>query len=127
MENDDLEEAKEQADIAADLHPEKYGIVRTLKGVDKVNDADAYVVEAVNAKGGKTTEYYDTKSGWLVKKVQSGEQGSQSIEYGDYQEIPGAGGYKIPYSVKISAGGQVIPGKVETAEVNKNIPDTEFN
>lgn len=119
--------AKEEADIAAELHPEKYGTKRTLKGMDKVGDADAYVIESVNAKGDKSTEFYDIKTGYLVKNLQTSEQGSQSVEYSDYKEVAGSGGYKIPHSVKIDSGGMVIPATVETAEVNKGIPDTEFN
>ncbi|MBS1687305.1 MAG: insulinase family protein [Bacteroidetes bacterium] len=131
MDANDLEETKAEADIYIDLHPEKYGIKRTVKGVEAVNGSDAYVVEAVNAKGKKTTEYYDKASGLLVKKVQSQEtpQGaiSQTSEYSDYKEVPGGNGYKIYYKVKESVGPQVIAAEVQSVEVNKGIPDSEFN
>lgn len=127
IEGDEAADMKEQADIAAELHPQQYGLKRSVKGMDKVGAADAYVVEAVNAKGDKKMEYYDVASGLLLKKVETSEQGSQSMEYGDYKEVPGGNGYKIPYSVKLDANGMVIPGKVETVEINKNIPDSEFN
>jgi len=127
---DDLEDAKEDADIYADLHPEKYGKKRTLKGIEKVNGNDAYVVEEVDAKGKKSTNYYDVKSSFLVKSVETAEtpQGAmtQTAEYSDYAEVPGSGGYKIPNTVKIAAGPQVITVKVKSAEVNKGIPDSEF-
>lgn len=130
MDADDIEEAKEKADLYADLHPEKTGIKRTVKGVDKINDADAYIVEAVNAKGKKTTEYYDVKNGYLIKRVSVEEAQGQTVtvisEYSDYKEATGSK-YKIPYTIKQSFGPQSISATVETVEVNKNIADTEFN
>lgn len=122
---DDLESAKEDADIYADLHPEKYGKKYTLKGMDKVGDDDVYVVEETGGKA-KTTNYYDVKTGLLLKAVHSSEQGSETEEYSNYQEVPGSGGYKIPYSVKIAAGPQTISVEVKSAEVNKGVADSEF-
>jgi predicted Zn-dependent peptidase len=130
LEGDELEEAKEDADIYADLHPEQYGKKRILKGMEKVNGSDAYIVEETNAKGKKTTQYYDVKSGYLVKAVETADtpQGAMTTtqEYSDYMEVPGSGGYKIPNTVKIAAGPQVITVKVKTAEVNIGIADIEF-
>lgn len=127
----DIQESKEKADIAAELHPEKYGIKRTVKGMEKLGSSDVYVIENVSAKGEKSTEYYDAQTGFLVKNVAVEEEQGQSItvvtEYNDYKEIPGGTGYKIPYAVKQSVAGQSIPATVEIAEVNKGIPDTEFN
>ena len=130
MKADDLAETMEEADLQAVLHPEKYGNKRTLKGIDNVNGADAYVVESINVKGKKTTEYYDVQSGFLVKKVSTSEsptgEGSttQTIEYQDYRAIDG--GYKVPYIVKENAGPQVITATVQTVTVNKGIDDGEF-
>ncbi|OSZ78813.1 hypothetical protein CAP35_11350 [Chitinophagaceae bacterium IBVUCB1] len=131
MDADAIASAKEEADIAAELNPAKYGNKRTVKGMETLNGAEVYAVENMDAKGKKSTEYYDVKTGYLVKNVATEEMQGQSMtmitEYGDYKEVPGGNGYKIPHSVKQSAGGQTIPGKVETVEVNKNIPDSEFN
>lgn len=131
MEADDLAQAKQEADIYADLNAAQYGIKRTVKAMDKVNDADAYVVEVVDAGGKKSTEYYDVKSGLLVKEVstEEGEDGSaMSIptDYSDYKEVPGTGGYKVPYSIK-RGGPFTVIATVQSVDVNKGIADTEFN
>ncbi len=130
MTAEDLADAKQEADIYADLHPEQYNIKRTLKGMEKLNGADVYVVEAVSGEDDKTTEYYDAKSGFLLKTSTTREspQGSFSevVEYSDYKEVPGAGGYKIPYSIKQSVGPQAISATVQSVEVNKGIPASEF-
>lgn len=127
----DVEDTKEEADIYADLHPEKYGIKRTVKGVEKINNKDAYVVEAVNAKGKKAIEYYDVTSGLLVKKVETEEtpQGtiSKVAEFSGYKDAPGYKGYKVPSAVKITNGPMVIDAELFTVDINKGVPDTKFN
>lgn len=131
LEGNDLKDAREQADIQADLHPEKYDIKRTLSGIEQVNGKDVYKVEAVKGED-KTIEFYEVATGYLVKKIESAEMPdgssmSLSTEMGDYQEIPGSNGYKIPYSIKIPLGpGMNLDAKVTNAEVNKGIADTEF-
>jgi zinc protease len=128
---DEITSAKEEADIYADLHPEKYNIKRTVKGMEQVNGADAYVVDVVDAVNAKSVEYYDVKSGLLVKETKNEDDGQGnmvaiSTEYSNYKEIAGAGGYKIPFTIKQN-GPMPITVNVETAEVNKGIAATEFN
>src|SRR5690606_8118430 len=109
-----------------------YGIKRTLKGIEQVNGAEAYVIEAVDGAGKKSTEYYDKQTNLLVKKsaVETDEQSGQAVvqisEYADYKEVPGTGGYKIPYIVKQTFGPMGMTAKVQTVEANKGIPDSEF-
>ncbi len=130
MKPDELDEIKVQADIYVDLHPEKYGITRTLKGIEKVDGNDAYVLETSIPKGNKMTEFYDVKTGFLVKKVQymQSPKGpvTQVSEYADYKEVPGSDGYKMPYTVKEGSGSQVLTAHVQSVEINKDIPDSEF-
>jgi hypothetical protein len=123
---DDLDELIQSADIAMDLHPEKYGIKRSLKGMENVNGIKAYVLECVNAKGKKSLEYYDAASFMLVKKVKGQGEELQTSEYLDYREVPGTNGYKLPYKVTETKGGQAISETVTTVEVNKGIDDSEF-
>lgn len=128
IKGDDLDEIIQGADIAADLHSEKYGIKRTLKGMENVNGSNAYVLDVVNGKGKKSTEYYDATSGLLVKKIQGSADKMQTSDYSDYKEVPGTGGYKVPYKVTESSSGQpTITETVTSVEVNKGIADTEFN
>ncbi len=124
---DDLEEIIASADITMDLHPEKYGIKRTLKGMESVNGNNAYVLNVVNAKGKKSMEYYDAATFLLVKKIQGEGDKMQTSDYMDYREVPGTNGYKIPYKVTETQAGQSFSETVQTIEVNKGIPDSEFN
>jgi len=131
MDEEDIADSRESADLLFPAHPGKYGVRRTLKGMEQVNGKDAYVIAAVNIKGTEVTEYYDIATGLLVKKVAHFEtpQGPMSIatEYSDYREVPGTNGYKIPYATSIPVGpGMSLVTNVKTVEVNKGIPDSEF-
>jgi zinc protease len=124
---DDLEEIVQSADIAMDLHPEKYGIKRTLKGMESINGRKTYVLNVVDGKGKKSTEYYDAASNLLVRKTQGEGEKAQISDYSDYKEVPGTGGYKVPYKVTQTMGGQTLSETVTSVEVNKGIEDSEFN
>lgn len=128
MKPEEIEDIKMTADLQSDLHPEKYGIKRTVKGIEAIDGNDAYSVEAVDAKGKKSMEFYDVKTGFLIRNIKSeeGEKGPQSstTDMKDYKEVPGANGYKVPYTITIVE--QNITVKVQSVEINKNIPDSEF-
>ncbi len=124
---EDLDEIMQSADIAVDLHSQKYGITRKLKGMESVNGSNAYVLEVTNGKGKKSTEYYDAANGLLVRKVQGEGEKAQTSEYSDYREVPGTNGYKVPYKVSEAAtGSPTITEAVQSVEVNKGVGDEEF-
>lgn len=130
MDASELAESAQEADLQDVLHPEKYGIKHSLAGMEKVNGEEAYVLNTEDASGEKGKEYYSVATGLLIKSVQvkEGPQGAVSIstEYSDYREVPGTGGYKVPYELKQQAGPQNIDSKLTSIEINKGIPDSEF-
>ena len=127
LKGDDLASVKEKADIQAELHPEKYNKELTLKGIEN----GAYVVEMTSMEGKKSKAYYDVTSGYLVKQVSSetspeGEV-TQTVEFSDYKEVPGANGYKIANTVKLIGMAPIpISSTLKSVEVNKGIADSEF-
>lgn len=126
---EELKDAKKQADIQAVLHSTDE--TRTLRGTENVNGADMYVLDVTDKDGSKSVEYYDMKTGFLMKEVSSvkgpdGSDAPQITEFSDYQEVPGSGGYKVAYGVKQSAGGAVYDTHLSTIDINKGIDDTEF-
>ena len=126
----ELEGAREQADLQARLHPEKFGITRSLKGMEKVDGKEMYVIEKKGAAGRKSTEYYDVSTGLLAKEVstKSTIDGDivQESEFLNYKEVPGSGGFKIAYTVNQTSGPQHFIAEVKSVEVNKGISDSEF-
>ena len=128
MAGDDLQEMTEQADLYSDLHPDKYGIKRTLKGMEQVNGNRAYVVSVVNGKGKKSTEYYDATTSLLVRKIQGDADKTQTSDYADYQTVDGTDGFKVAHKVTEAGPGMpTITATIQSVEVNKGIADTEFN
>lgn len=123
IKDEDAPEYRKQADIQAALHAETYGIKREVKG----QEGNLLLVEATGANGKPTKEYYDAATGLLVKEVETEGEDVQTTEYADYKEVPGVKGYKIPYSL-VQTGVAPFPLnlKVTQVEVNKNIPDSEF-
>lgn len=115
-----IAKAKQDADLQADLTPEKYGITRELKGMESVNGKDAYKIEATQ-NGKKTIEFYDAQTGYLIKEG-SAEEGT--VEYADYKEV--GNGYLLPHTITMNAQGMVISMKVESADVNKGVDDSQF-
>jgi len=131
LDAEEIAETKQEADMQAELHDAQYGIIRTLKGMETIEGTDAFIIESVDAAKKKTIEYFDQKSGLLVRQTKfdkdpQGNEVSQSTDMSDYREVPGSNGYKMPYFMSIPAGGMSLNLKVQTVEVNKNIPDTEF-
>jgi zinc protease len=130
---EEIAETKQESDLQSDLHPEKYGIKRTLKSMEPMKDGNAYVVDAIDGTGKKTTEYYDTKSSLLLKQIEyikaaDGSMFPKTTEFSDYREVTGANGYKIPWAFTIPAGpGTDLNVKVQSVDVNKGIGDGEFN
>lgn len=125
---DELEELKEDAIINKELQYEKLGYKLDLKGIEEINGKECYVLELTNAKGKKTTEWYDTQSGLKVRvsKTINTEQGSsvQTSDLMDYKEIEGI---KYPNIISTSIGPMPIKLMLESVEVNKKIKDTEFS
>jgi hypothetical protein len=73
-----------------------------LKGKQKIEDNDAYVIEAVPTSGKPETLYFDVKTGLLVRKdsreiSSRGERRAESY-LDDYKSIPGASGAKTAFT-----------------------------
>lgn len=131
IEADEVAEMKQEADLQLPLHSEQYGIKRTLKGMETIEGAEAYIIESLDANKEKTIEYFDAKSGFLVRQTKyakdpTGAEVAQSTDMSDYREVPGTNGYKVPYFMSVPAGGMSFNLKVQSVEVNKGIPDSDF-
>lgn len=102
-----------------------------VTGFQKIGDSQAYQVSVTDPTGKKSTEYYDTKSGLLVKSESSVTSGTNtvntSIEVGDYRKI---GKILIPYKQTISlssaAGTQTIEMIVKEAKINTALTAADF-
>lgn len=109
-------------DMKAGAHPfpelamaTKTGVV--LKGIETIDGADAYAIV-----DGKTTSYYDVKSGLKVADVSKTPQGESTINYKDYREVKGV---KVPFNTVMNVGFE-LNIKMDEVKVNEGVTDADF-
>ena len=128
LEGEDLASLALEAQIFPELSYQKESYVLELKGMDKVNGEDAYVMDITNPLDDKMTNYYSTSSGLLIQSetMEETPQGAfvATKTLGDYKEVKGV---KFPYNIKQSFGPQVIDMKMESMEVNAKLSKSTFS
>ena len=117
---DDLKEMQEMAGTFKELNlVNDTNLV--LSGIETINGEDAYAI-----KKGKTTFYYNTKSGLKVAEAreleQAGQKMTQITYFQDYKEVKGI---KFPYKTIINMGMDI---ELTTSEVkiNEGVTDKDF-
>ena len=103
------------------------GVKLMLKGIEKVDDKDAYVIEVVFPKGSKVTDYFDTQTGLKLQTVtlQKGPQGEMAVptKYSDYRDVSGV---QLPHVAAQSAGPMIIKFVVQSVEINGKVDEAVF-
>lgn len=93
----------------------------TLTGIENINGADAYAI-----KNGKSTYYYDVKTGFKVAEVKELEQGGQKMTqttyYQDYKDVKGL---KFPYKTILNVGMEIELITTEV-KINEGVTDADF-
>lgn len=117
---DELAEMKSSATPFKELElVNKTGL--TVDGIESINGADAYVI-----KDGKSTYYYDVKSGLRVAESKSiaaeGQTMTQTMNFSDYKEVKGI---KFPHKVSMNMG-MDIDFVVSSVKVNEGVTDADF-
>jgi len=115
--DEELAEKKEAAQPFKELQWIKKGNA-TLAGIETFNGADAYVI-----KTGKSTIYYDTKSGLKLGESKTSEQGQQTMNYADYKDVKGV---KIPHKMTLVQGEMEIDFIASEVKVNEGVTDADF-
>ena len=93
----------------------------TLTGIENINGADAYAI-----KNGKSTYYYDVKTGFKVAEAKDVEQGGQKMTqttyYQDYKDVKGL---KFPYKTIMNVGIEIELITTEV-KINEGVTDADF-
>jgi zinc protease len=117
---DNLKDMKEDAAPFSELTLSKKAGV-TLDGIETMNGADAYVI-----KDGKSTYYFDTKTGLKVAEAKTvdanGKPMTQTVMLGDYREVKGI---KVPYHTTLNIGMEIDLTTTDV-KINEGISDTDF-
>jgi predicted Zn-dependent peptidase len=105
----------------AKLFPELMAATGTLTSIEAMEGSDAYVVE-----NGKTTTYFDVKSGLKVAESKTQEQGGQQMTnttyFKDYQDVRGV---KFPFNIVMNAGFE-LDVKLTEIKINEGVTDADF-
>lgn len=92
-----------------------------LDGIEPINGSDAYAI-----KNGKSTLYYDVKSGLKVAEAKTIERGDQKMTamttFGDYKEVKGV---KIPHEMIINQGME-LNFKMSEVKINEGVSEADF-
>jgi len=127
MTGETLEATKLQANLHAELDYAKNGIKTELVAVETINNSDAYKVILTLPSGVKETQYFDIKSGLMVRQMTSvsTQQGTinQIMDFDDYRDI---NGLKYAYKLTQTAGPQTIELTTTSIEINTNPSDSLF-
>lgn len=100
----------------------------TVKGIEKVSDRDAYLIEATSADGITEKMYFDTQTGLLVRTDMEADtpQGKvpATILMSDYREVDGV---KIPFTMMQKTSSFEFTIKLESVKHNVAVDETKFN
>jgi CubicO group peptidase (beta-lactamase class C family) len=125
-----LEDAKLNNDFLSILNWKTNYKTAEVKGMEKVGDEECYVIEFTPEKGTKITEYYSTKTFYLLKRRGVSVSGTSdvtqpySITLSDYREIDGI---KLPFkTVNSTPGMGDIVTLVKSYKHNVAIDDKMF-
>ncbi|QDW26699.1 insulinase family protein [Pedobacter sp. KBS0701] len=129
---DDLTEKKEDKGYGNQIYYATDGTKIESAGTAKVGIADAFKLNITSPSGKKKTEYYDTKSGLLLKDertiTKGGAEISQSTEYSNYQKV---GDVLFPFtltqSVASPQGSQEFSVIIKDIKVNPPLKAEDFN
>ena len=126
------EDSKKDAAIKgmelAEFYYLDFGAKLELKGIEKVDDSNAYVVEVILPSGAKTLEYFDINSNLKLRSTQyiNSPQGEMALstDYKDYKEVDGI---LFPFTrVLPLGGGMKMDAKIESISINTGVEDSIF-
>jgi outer membrane lipoprotein-sorting protein len=127
MESGEITDAKVQMDLMAELNYEKYGIKASLKGVGKVDEEDAYVIELTKADGEVSTDYYSVNSGLKLMSVSTESEGEEPVMAETrYVEYATVNGVKYASKTKQTVGPQEMEFIYSDMKINPKLNDKDF-
>ncbi|MFH6961469.1 M16 family metallopeptidase [Flavobacterium plurextorum] len=120
LEGNDLAEMKANAAPFEELQLIKRADLK-VEGIEPINGSDAYAI-----KDGKTTYFYDVKSGLKTAEAktreQDGKSNTQITNFNDYKEVKGV---KVPFNLIQNVGFE-LDIKMSDIKINEGVSDADF-
>ena len=99
----ELARIKRQADLLGDFKLRERYSTMSVVGREKIDDREAYVVEAQSADRRTEKLFFDTETGLLVRRtVLTQTRLGLDPEQTDFKDYTGVDGIKLPFTVIIS-------------------------
>ncbi len=120
LEGADLAEMKASATPFEELQLSKRTDLK-IDAIEPINGSDAYAI-----KDGKTTYFYDVKSGLKVAeskvREQDGKSSTQITNFNDYKDVKGV---KVPFNIIQNVGFE-LDIKMSDIKINEGVSDADF-
>ena len=120
LEGADLAEMKANAAPFEELQLSKRNDLK-VDAIEPINGSDAYAI-----KDGKTTYYYDVKSGLKVAeskvREQAGKSTTQITNFNNYKEVKGV---KVPFNLVQNVGFE-LDIKMSEIKINEGVSESDF-
>jgi zinc protease len=135
MDEGELVDIKMQIDMMVEGNYEKYGAKAALKGIGKVDEEEAYVIEVTKQNGDVATDYYSLKTGLKMMSTATEGEGDEAVlaetRYMEYGSVNVADGkitrsLKYPSKFKQVAGPQSMEFSFTEVRVNPKLDDKDF-
>ncbi len=128
---DEIAEGLETKGLFPQLFYKNDGYKLESAGIEKVGANDAYKIIVTSPSGKKSTEYYDTNSGFLVKNIRTtksnGQDIDQSIEFSNYKKVEDV---MFPFtdsvSVQTPQGAQEFVIDIDDVKINTGVTAEDF-
>jgi zinc protease len=124
---EELAETKRDSDFYHPLDLKQMYSKITVAGTDKIDDRDAYVVEASSGDLGTDKIYFDTQSGLVLRIVGQHHTldgpATFTEDFSDFREVDGI---KLPYTVRQESPSSTFTIKFTEIRHNEAIEDASF-
>jgi zinc protease len=125
---DELAETKRDSDFYHPLDLRQIYSKITVAGVEKINDRDAYLVEASSANLGTDKIYFDVQNGLVLRIVgqHHAPEGAATFteDFSDFREVDGI---KLPFTVHQETATSTFTIKFTDVRHNEAIDDAVFS
>jgi hypothetical protein len=109
------------------LEPESYNVKLQYKGLETINERDAYKIMLTLPNNAEWLQYYDMETGLKIRDSKDiiTPQGKyqQITEFDDYRDVEGI---RYPFKIKQYLGNQKLDFTIESIKVNTGISDEIF-
>jgi predicted Zn-dependent peptidase len=127
MTDSEMTDARVQMDLMAEMNYEKFKYIAVLKGIGKVDDQEAYVVDVTKADGSVMSDYYSVATGLkLMSTAMQGEGENAMMTETRIVEYASVNGIKYPSKTKQLAGPQAMEFVFSEMKINPKLSDKDF-